>query len=413
MAFRSLRDRLLEETRRRAPTGDSTLIDDRPVTAQPTQPPPGQAPPPTGFVPEQPKPEDGQIVSAPAPTDYTKVGQYVNRVANPDMAKLNAPDSPKYKMLAALSHFDPAQGVGQAGLIDALNTLGIGTFGLTGDGDKLSIAGGPADWETDFTDAILKFSGEGADPMWGHQPYGDRWDAYQRQQGTGSPTLGGGPLSSSLSALALGNSGTPVGPFPAPSGPAPTGPSGPANPLGDLFQQTLMKILGQGEVDANDPAIQNVLNAARTSGTRADDRERAFLAERAAKEGFSDSGGFDTQAQGILQRRGEYEAGLSADLVQEAQVQRMGQIMAALQMAGNRITEQERQALQKELGELDAAVRREGYSTQRSIASEDSALRRYLGDRGFDLDWARLGSDNAQFTADLNQRAMIALLGGL
>ncbi len=49
-------------------------------------------------------------------------------------------DSPKYQVGRVLQQFDPKAGLGQAGLMDKLNALGLGSF--SANSDKLSVANG-------------------------------------------------------------------------------------------------------------------------------------------------------------------------------------------------------------------------------------------------------------------------------
>jgi len=78
-------------------------------------------------------------VAAEKPSYGKTVGQYGNRLEGFDAGKLSSEHaSPKYQIGRTLSNFDPTKGVTPE-VLDALNTLGIGTF--SGKGDRLTVGG--------------------------------------------------------------------------------------------------------------------------------------------------------------------------------------------------------------------------------------------------------------------------------
>ncbi|MES2958112.1 MAG: hypothetical protein V4792_07985, partial [Pseudomonadota bacterium] len=86
--------------------------------------------------------------------------------------------------------------------------------------------------------------------------------------------------------------------------------------------------------------------------------------------------------------------------------------------------DQDRMALSRYGIDTDAALRREGLGASTSLGQGDLALRDKLGTGNLNLGLASLlqggqnfnsslSSQNAQFGANLNQQALLALLGGL
>lgn len=137
---------------------------------------------------------------------------------------------------------------------------------------------------------------------------------------------------------------------------------------------------------------------------RAEERQRAELAERAGFEGFDNSGYFDTELQGIRQQRGEGEAGFLGELAvsrMQAQREDLQFAISEAQQAGQFDLAQQ---LQREQMNLDAALRREQMGSSERMAANDLALREFLGKAGIDLDRLRLGEDTRQFNYDLGYR---------
>jgi alcohol dehydrogenase class IV len=117
-------------------------------------------------------------------------------------------------------------------------------------------------------------------------------------------------------------------------------------------------------------------------------------------------------------------------MTREAQQQRMANIMSALQIGQGVMSDSDRNQLQRELADLDAALKREGLDVTRQQTAvgqqesqADQALRKYLADQSTGFNYAQLGQQGTQFgqqlgatlgmhDADLNQALIIALLGG-
>src|SRR5690242_162366 len=71
----------------------------------------------------------------------------------------------------------------------------------------------------------------------------------------------------------------------------------------DATRAALLKLLQTPQdVDANAIQSNPAMRAYKLSAQRSEERQRAALAERAAYEGWADSGAFDTQVQGLAQQ---------------------------------------------------------------------------------------------------------------
>lgn len=113
-------------------------------------------------------------------------------------------------------------------------------------------------------------------------------------------------------------------------------------------------------VDPNDPNIASTMTAARDQATRSSDTERNQLAEHLYAQG-----GLNTDAIGQkIQQSGEKNAlGLSslrATLITRELQSKRDELKSLMQMAMQAGDAESARAIQMQLGELDAAVRREG-----------------------------------------------------
>lgn len=231
----------------------------------------------------------------------------------------------------------------------------------------------------------------------------------------------------------LAQQAAPAPAAPAPPGAAPAAPTAPAAPgqpttIADAFKKSLIDTLNTGgQVPTlNDPTIKAQSDAFAVGQQRAKERARASMAERAAAQGGVgvNSGAFDQGLIGLEQAQGEAEAGNNARLLGSELQQRRAQLLQAASIAGNTLNAEQARDLQRQLAELDAAIRREGIAQQSSLGQGDLALRGRLGEGQLNLGLlsALLGSDfnnrslaqqGAQFGQGLDTQSILALLGGL
>lgn len=231
------------------------------------------------------------------------------------------------------------------------------------------------------------------------------------------------------------------GPTAQPAAPgAPTTPTAPAEPgpivpgsggltpgdttqIGGQFKDALLKMLNdnQQEPTINDPALKGQADAYSLAQTRAKERARSALAERMAGEGGqgTSSGAFSNDLVGLEQQQGENEAGYNAGLVGTELQNRRNQLMAAATLAGNTLNAEEQRALQKQIADVDAAIRREGLkeqgresdidaelkrlgiNTQAALGTEDNAIRRLATTGQLNLGLLQALMQNQQFGQSL------------
>jgi hypothetical protein len=193
----------------------------------------------------------------------------------------------------------------------------------------------------------------------------------------------------------------------APAGGAPTAPAGPAAPTVDsVFRDKLMGLMQKDptQVTAQDPALKGQMDAFSAGRQLAQRQEREATAERMNAQGLGQSGAKDVADIQSYENMGRDIGSYGAGLVgQEVSAQR-DMLKSALAMAGDRLTNEERNALEMKLAQLDAQVKREGIQSQDALGRGDLDLRRYLGDSQYSLGLLNSMMQNSQFNNDLGFR---------
>jgi len=313
-----------------------------------------------------------------------------NAVSGYDPAKWGDPthQTPKYVVGRILSNYnlnDPTQL--QAAMNDIIKAYPGSTWGGR---DVITIPGiGPVD-------VIRDFGGES----------GIAWQPEADNQPGGAGGMNPlAPLGSS-SALASSAASSSMQPWfqqgmTTPG--APTSGSG-SSALDEARRAALLDLLNRKPPTAAELRNTPENQAYQLQAQRAEERQRAELAERAGYEGFADTGFFDTELQGIRQQRAEGEAGFLGQLAvsrMQAQREDLQFAISEAQQAGQFDLAQQ---LQREQMALDAAIRREQMSSTERMAANDLALREFLGKAGISLDQMRLGEQGRQFDYDLGYR---------
>ena len=203
-----------------------------------------------------------------------------------------------------------------------------------------------------------------------------------QQYGYGSPAAAAAPASTAPPAPAGGAASSGAG----------YTPGAPAVMPRSAFNEDIRKFLlerirgASTPVDQNAPEITETLTAARDEGTREAEQERTALAERLYAEGVRGGGGGGLNTGALtqqIQQSGERNAGrmqgLRANLLMNAYNQKAQQLQHFLSLAVASGDADSARAVQVELANLEAALRREG-----------------------------LGANLAMFGANLDQQAVLA-----
>lgn len=125
------------------------------------------------------------------------------------------------------------------------------------------------------------------------------------------------------------------------------------------------------------PENKMALDVQRANSQRAAERRRAAAAERAAATtGTTASGGFETTVDAIEADRGLDDASFEAQLARDFTENQRSDRNEALRLGTGLLSQDVAGTRQDRYTDLDAALRREGYGTQMSIAQLDAQLRR-------------------------------------
>jgi hypothetical protein len=176
------------------------------------------------------------------------------------------------------------------------------------------------------------------------------------------------------------------------------------------------------DVNTTDRDINPIVQTIDRQGQQTARMAQAAAAERAAADGTLGTGGFANEAQQIFEQSRARAGDQIAGVVAEKSRERQAQIMQALQLGGELLDSNMKANLQRELADLEAAgeyqklglgyadlglrdklgtgdlnVRNRGLDIQHELGRGDLDLRRYLGDRGFDLEGRRLSQDDSHF----------------
>ena len=189
---------------------------------------------------------------------------------------------------------------------------------------------------------------------------------------------------------------------PTTSAVAPAGVQG-SDTIQQAYRDALMALLGTPQtVDAQSLYSSPEAAAFRLSAQRAEERQRAQLAEDAGYRGTSNLEGRQRQ---LAESRGESEAQFVGQLALQRMQDQRDRLFMGLQLAQQTGQFDEAQRLARDLASLDAAISREGISAQSSLGFANLANTRQMANN-------QLGFNYAALEAELNRQALLAMLGG-
>lgn len=358
------------------PTGAKTLL---PGTEEPpiryTEP----TPQPTVKTPLPPPPDGGTTQPVPPPKNPTDPAS----IKTPSVTAPTATGNPQADILGYLRATYPS--ARPADLIAALPTLQAMYPGLQliGD-DKIRLPDGRV------IDVGLSFGAGGGVGWW----WGDD------SGGGAAPPQGASPFGTPMAPASLGGASQAISYQPTTAGTLARQPTPAANDIQSAFQSALMEMLQRRPgVSAESLRTGPQFQAYQMGSQRASERDLADAAERAAYEGYSDSGAAETERAGIRQQRGEGEAAFLGNLAVTEMAAQRQELQFALQTAAALGDAEATRELQRELADLDAAIQRERIGFSYDQANLQAALDREH--TGFNYD---------QLQALLNERAANAAL---
>jgi hypothetical protein len=150
-------------------------------------------------------------------------------------------------------------------------------------------------------------------------------------------------------------------------------------------------------VDPNDPIIQQQVQPFAAAQERGRRQTLSEAAERASAKGLGDSGALDAERRLAGERAGQATGLFESQLVGKEIETRRDEIKDALVNLKGMLSDDQVRALQKEMAELDAAVKKLGIAAGTDTASSEIALKRQLGLGGMNIDLMRLLMQDRQF----------------
>ena len=150
------------------------------------------------------------------------------------------------------------------------------------------------------------------------------------------------------------------------------GPSANTDPRAEAFYQELLKRSQQGlAIDRTDPIIRAQADAFAANQERS---RRNYLSDVAERQG--PLANIQGERRMAAERAGQATGGFEAELIGKELVARRQEISEALQLMGGVLSRDQQAALQRELAQLDAAIRREGLEVQKR--GQDIGLDQFL-----------------------------------
>jgi hypothetical protein len=128
-------------------------------------------------------------------------------------------------------------------------------------------------------------------------------------------------------------------------------------------------MMNQGPVTMEDPIVKAQADAFAQAQQRGLEQTRAAMAERAAATGTLGSGGFNADVQGAYQDMGNQIAGQNASLLGQRLDQQRQEIQNALQMGGQYLSDQQKNALSLKLAQINDATQRMGLGVQERLGT--------------------------------------------
>lgn len=180
----------------------------------------------------------------------------------------------------------------------------------------------------------------------------------------------------------------------------------------DVVRNSYLARATQGTtIDTNDPNFRQQADTFAAAQERARRNQVADQAEAFSAAGLGGSGAQSTQARLTNERAAQATGQFEAELVGRELQNRRDEIREALAASAGLITNDQRNALQRELAELDAQLRRAGIASSERLGMAGLAIDRdrlRMQDRHFNADLGfRIGDSEAGY----NERALRLLLG--
>ncbi len=183
-----------------------------------------------------------------------------------------------------------------------------------------------------------------------------------------------------------------------------------------LKQQLLERMQQPLDVNPNDPIIKAQTTAYNAQQDRVMRQAQDVAAEQAGAHNLGNSGALANEKRLAQENAGFNTANMQAQLLQQELGSRREEISNALTSMAGILSEEEKNALTKEMHDIDAAIERDkttnqnsqyyaGLSSNERIAANRLAEEWALGQQGNEIDWARLAQGDNQWADQMGFNA--------
>lgn len=185
-------------------------------------------------------------------------------------------------------------------------------------------------------------------------------------------------------------------------------------PIQGAYQDALLSVLGRSQQtpSLSDPTLAPQAEVFRVQQQRSQERNRKQQAERAAAQGYSDSGFLENRIEKGIQEQNFNTANFNANLIGRELDARRQELLAALQLASATGDGEAQRELQTRLAQVSAMMQQQGLNLQGQLGFGDLALRAALGEMGNNQFYDSLGINTALGMEGLNQRALEIIMRG-
>lgn len=150
-------------------------------------------------------------------------------------------------------------------------------------------------------------------------------------------------------------------------------------------------------VDPNDPNIKQQVDPFAAAQERSRRDYESQQAERLSAKGLGNSGALENERRYGMERAGQATGAFKSQLIGQELQNRRKEIQDALNSLGDTISNDQKNALTKQLADLDATIKREGIAAGVNMNSADNSVRDKLGTGALNVDLIRALMQNQQF----------------
>ena len=173
----------------------------------------------------------------------------------------------------------------------------------------------------------------------------------------------------------------------------------------DVVRNSYIEQATQGTtVDRNDPNFKQQLDPFVAGQDRARRQYESEQAERLSAQGLGNSGAMTAERRVGAERAGQASGAFESELVGRELENKRSEIKDALAGLRGMISNDQANALQAKLAELDAAIKREGIAQTGSLGSQELGIKDRLGTGALNVDLLRALLSNQQFGTDAGIR---------